>query len=216
MKKAIIYSRVSTTKESQTSSLLRQRQELQELANEHKFEVVLEIEEKESGYEIDRQGILAVLQAIKEKEANVLLVQDDTRIGRGNTKIALLHQLLKLGTTVYTVNDEGRLQLSETDSMVLEIVSIVEEYQRKLHNLKIKRGMKKAIKNGYNPRNNLKDSNQGGRDRKEVPLSEIIRLREMKLTFHEIAATLRGFGFDVSKATVHRRYTEYIEKQGEN
>ncbi|MCY7891410.1 recombinase family protein, partial [Bacillus spizizenii] len=27
----------------------------------------------------------------------------------------------------------------------------------------------------------------------------------------EIAATLRGFGYDVSKATVHRRYQEYIE-----
>jgi hypothetical protein len=33
------------------------------------------------------------------------------------------------------------------------------------------------------------------------------------LTFSEIAATLRGFGYNVSKATVHRRYQEYIEKE---
>ena len=45
--------------------------------------------------------------------------------------------------------------LSETDSMVLQIVSMVEEYQRKLHNIKIKRGMKRAIENGYKPEKNL-------------------------------------------------------------
>ncbi|MEH7664509.1 recombinase family protein, partial [Bacillus velezensis] len=28
--------------------------------------------------------------------------------------------------------------------------------------------------------------------------------------FAEIAATLRGFGYDVSKATVHRRFQEYF------
>ena len=31
------------------------------------------------------------------------------------------------------------------------------------------------------------------------------------LTFSEIAATLRGFGYSISKATVHRRYQEYEE-----
>lgn len=35
--------------------------------------------------------------------------------------------------------------------MVLEIVSIVEEYQRKIHNMKIRRGMKRAVKNGFKP-----------------------------------------------------------------
>ena len=40
--------------------------------------------------------------------------------------------------------------------MVLKIVAMVEEYQRKLHNIKIKRGMKRAVENGYKPEKNLK------------------------------------------------------------
>ncbi|MGA9226650.1 MAG: recombinase family protein, partial [Mesobacillus sp.] len=43
------------------------------------------------------------------------------------------------------------------------------------------------------------------------PIEEIVKLRNNGLTFAEIAATLRGFGFNVSKATVNRRYLEYIE-----
>ena len=96
--------------------------------------------------------------------------------------------------------------------MVLNILSIVEEYQRKIHNLKIKRGMKRAIEQGYRPERNLKHIGENaGRERIDLPVEEIVRLRHNGLTFAEIAATLRGFGYDVSKATVHRRYREYVE-----
>ena len=210
--KAIIYCRVSTDKISQNSSLSRQKEELVMLAKKNNFTIFKVIEEKASGYEIEREGIFDLLEDFKEKNANVLLIQDDTRLGRGNTKIALVHQLLKYNVQIQTINDHGELKLSETDTLVLDIVSIVEEYQRKLHNLKIKRGMKKAVENGYNPRENLGNTNLGGRLKKEVPIEEIIRLKGMKLTFREIAATLRGFGYDVSKATVHRRYKEYIQE----
>lgn len=42
------------------------------------------------------------------------------------------------------------------DTMLLEILAIVEEYQRKIHNAKIKRGMKRAVENGYRPEKILK------------------------------------------------------------
>ncbi|MCI4170637.1 recombinase family protein, partial [Bacillus spizizenii] len=85
-------------------------------------------------------------------------------------------------------------ELSEADSMVLEIDSIVEEYQRKIHNMKIKRGMKRAVKNGIKPQKNLKNHHENsGKERIEVPITEIVRLRANKLTFAEIAAPLRGF-----------------------
>lgn len=100
--------------------------------------------------------------------------------------------------------------------MLLEILAIVEEYQRKIHNAKIKRGMLRAIENGYRPELNIKNRhNHDGRERIDVPIEEIVKLRQKGLTFQEIASTLRGLGFEVSKATVHRRYTEYIE-DGEN
>jgi len=211
--KAVIYCRVSTMKEEQETSLKRQREELLKLANDNGMEVLEIIEEQESGYKIDREGIFKVLDIIKEKKPDAILIQDETRIGRGNAKIAIIHCILKEGVKIYTVSHQGELELSEADTMVLEIVSIVEEYQRKIHNMKIKRGMKRAIQNGYKPERNLRNQHlPSGKEKKEVPIEEIVRLRANNLTFNDIAATLRGFGYDVSKATVHRRYKEYIEE----
>ncbi|MFD3445628.1 recombinase family protein [Microbacteriaceae bacterium 4G12] len=211
---AIIYARVSTKKEAQETSLARQKEELLQLAKRHGFHIVHVVEEQASGYDIERDGILEVLDTIKEETVDVLLIQDETRLGRGNAKIALMHCLRKEGVKVYTHTHGGELELSDSDSMVLEIMSIVEEYQRKIHNLKIKRGMKRAVENGFRPERNLKNRHlNSGREKKEVPIEEIVRLRKNDLTFAEIAATLRGFGHDVSKATVHRRYVEYEKQQ---
>ncbi|MGJ7920961.1 YneB family resolvase-like protein [Neobacillus sp. LXY-4] len=211
-KNAIIYCRVSTTKDTQETSLARQEEELIQLARQHGFHIHTVIREQASGYELDRDGMLQLLTLIKEKDINAVLIQDETRLGRGNTKIVLLHCILKENVKLYAIDHNGELRISEADSMVLKIVGMVEEYQRKLHNIKIRRGMQRAVKSGYEPQNNLK--NQGtntGRKQIEVPIEEIVRLRKNELTFAEIAATLRGFGYDVSKATVHRRYQNYIE-----
>jgi DNA invertase Pin-like site-specific DNA recombinase len=210
--KAVIYCRVSTNKESQESSLIRQENELIKLAEKEGYEIVKVIKEQASGYELEREGILEVLELIKDYPIDLLLIQDETRLGRGNAKIALLHCIHKEGVMIYSVSHQGELQLSETDAMVLQIVGIVEEYQRRLHNAKIKRGMKRAIQNGYKPQKNLHNlGGSAGREKKDVPLDEIVRLRKNNLTFAEIAATLRGFGYPVSKATVHRRYLEYVD-----
>jgi DNA invertase Pin-like site-specific DNA recombinase len=212
--KAIIYCRVSTNKETQETSLKRQEEELLNLAKQYQFDVLTVIKEQASGYDLEREGILELLDLLKEKQAKAVLIQDETRLGRGNAKIALLHCIYKENAKLYSISNNGELQLSESDAMVMKIVGMVEEYQRKLHNIKIKRGMKRAVKQGYKPEKNLK--NQGGhtgREKIEVPLEEIVRLRKNELTFSEIAATLRGFGYNISKATVHRRYQEYVESQ---
>lgn len=210
---AIIYCRVSTEKETQETSLQRQEEELIRLAKQYHFQVVKVVKEQASGYDLDRPGIIEVIEDLENMEQPVLLIQDETRLGRGNAKIALLHVLYKQGIKIFTISDYGELQLSEADSMVLKIVALVEEYQRKLHNIKIKRGMERAVKKGYRPEQNLVNrGSNAGRDRKEVPMEEIVRLRNKGLTFYDIAATLRGFGYQVSKATVHRRYKEYIDE----
>lgn len=216
MKKAIIYCRVSTEKETQASSLERQEQELLALAESLSLQVVKVIKERESGFQLNRDGVLELLDCIKSEEIDSVLLQDETRLGRGNAKIALLHCILKEGAKIYTQTHKGEMELSESDSMVLQIVGIVEEYQRKLHNAKISRGMKKAVNNGFRPQKNIKNSNRSnGPEKKEVPIEEIVRLRKNGLTFADIAATLRGFGYQVSKATVNRRYLEYIEEKSE-
>lgn len=208
-----IYCRVSTDKSSQETSLERQEQELTRLAAIKGFEIVITQKEQASGYDLEREGILILLEKMKNKEIEGLLIQDETRLGRGNAKIALLHCIFKEGIKLYTVTHNGELEISETDAMLLQIISIVEEYQRKLQNSKIRRGMKRAIEKGYKPHKNL--SNQhigGGRERSEVPLQEVIELRIKGLTFAEITENLNRKGYELSKATIHRRYSEYMKK----
>lgn len=209
--RTIIYCRVSTEKETQETSLQRQYEELNTLADKLNFTIVDVIQERASGYDIDRDGIFQLLDYFSRKEADCLCIQDETRLGRGNTKIALFHQLEKMNIPVYTITHDGKLEMNEADSMVLQIVGAVEEYQRKLHNMKIRRGMRRAVENGYQPQKNLEHINHSlGRERMEVPIEEIVRLRQNNLTFREIANVLNGLGYHVSKATIHRRYQEYI------
>jgi DNA invertase Pin-like site-specific DNA recombinase len=209
--KAIIYCRVSTEKDEQARSIARQRTELEKMAREQQIEVVQCLTEKASGYSLDRDVLLTVLDKARDGEFDILLIQDDTRLGRGKAKMAILHQLLKYKIKVFTLTHQGEYRLTEADEMVLDIVAAVEEYQRKLHNMKIKRGMKRAVEEGYKPQRNLKNTSSGGRDRKEVPIQEIVRLKNRELTFYDIALTLKGLGYNISKATVHRRYREYME-----
>ncbi|WCN36461.1 YneB family resolvase-like protein [Aneurinibacillus uraniidurans] len=211
----VIYARVSTERKEQETSLVRQREELRQYASQHGWQVVREIEEKASGFEMERTGMIEALDLLTNGEAEAILVQDETRLGRGNSKIALLHQIRKLGARVFACDNDGELQVTEMEGMVLEILAIVEEYQRRLINHKISRGMQRAIAEGFRPEKNLKNLDQGGRKRNELPIEEIVRLRAKKLTFEDIAVVLRGLGYEASRATVHRRYREYAAEQEE-
>lgn len=132
----------------------------------------------------------------------------------GEAKLAIIHQLDRSGCLIYSRQNQGELELDAGESTVLSIIAKVEELQRKMMNQKISWGMQRAIREkGYNPAKNLKNQGLGGREKKDLPLEQIIALREKKLTFEEIAATLKGFGYPVSRATVHRRYQEWKNSQ---
>jgi len=214
LKTCVIYCRVSTEKDSQENSLTRQEEELKQLADKLGLKPIHIFKEKHSGYDMDREGLLDLLVCIRDEKIDAVLIQDETRLGRGNARVAILHLLAKTNTAVITNHDNGSLKLNEMDTMLLEILAIVEEYQRKLHNAKIRRGMRRAVREGYRPERNLKNKgNLEGRERIEVPISEIVSLRQKGLTFEEIAGVLKGLGHNVSKATVHRRYKEYEQEQ---
>ncbi|WP_353894500.1 recombinase family protein [Proteinivorax hydrogeniformans] len=213
---AVIYARVSTEHDSQQSSLSRQLDELNKYCNNKNYNVIKVIEEKVSGFEQIREGLLLAMEKIKTGQAQFLIVQDESRLGRGTAKIAILHQINKWGGKVISLENDGPLEITEMEGMVLEILALVEEYQRRLTNAKIKRGVQRALDKGYDPSKNFGNTIGGGRPEKEVPIEEIVRLKGLNLTFAEIAATLKGFGYDISKATVHRRYQKYKEQNNED
>lgn len=207
-----IYARVSTEKKEQQSSLKRQIREINDFCSINNYRVKEIITEKSSGFIEERDGILILLELFKEKIIETVIIQDSSRLGRGNAKMALIHQIHKLDGNVITIEDKGLIALNDLEKMILEILGVIEKYQQKLTNRKISRAMKKAVKNGkYKPEKNLKNRDLGGRNRIELPISQIIKLRNKGLTFREIAAILRGLGYETSKATVHRRYQEYIK-----
>lgn len=212
--RCVIYCRVSTTKNEQEMSLVRQEEELIQMASELRYQCIAIFKDQHSGFDIEREGLLNMLEFVRKEKVEAVLVQDETRLGRGNARMAIIHLLAKTGTSIVTRHDDGPIALNEMDSMLLDILAIVEEYQRKLHNAKIRRGMKRAVEKGYRPERNLKNrGNLEGRERIEVPIEEIVALRRKGLTYDEITTVLKGLGHPVSKATVHRRYKEYEKEQ---
>jgi DNA invertase Pin-like site-specific DNA recombinase len=214
--RAVIYARVSTDKAEQETSLQRQLEELHQFAITNGWQVVASVQEQASGFDDAREGFLSALDLFRRKQADILLVQDDGRLGRGNAKIALLYQIEKYGGKVYSLEEGGPLALTELEQMVLQVLGVVEEYQRRLINRKIGRGVRRAIaEKGFQPQRNLRNTGSGGRSRIDTPIKEIVHLRRQGLTFREIALTLQGMGYNVSKATVHRRYQEWQEESAD-
>ncbi|HEY4579302.1 MAG TPA: recombinase family protein [Savagea sp.] len=213
-KKAVIYCRVSTEKEEQETSLVRQKNELMKFCEEQHWKLEASFEDHASSYDVEREGFLSLLAYVSNHQVDYLVVQDMTRLARGNARIAILHLLQKLNIELVTVDEGTSFELNEMDALVLNILSAVEEFQRKIHNAKIKRGMQQAVEKGYDPSVNLSNrGNPHGAPKKEVPIEQIRLLREKGYTFDEIAVTLNQMGFKVSKATVHRRYREATKEK---
>src|SRR5699024_12616756 len=89
---------------------------------------------------------------------------------------------------------------------------IIEQDQSQKHNGINKRVMKKTVNIMLKTNKNLSNRDKApGKERKSYPVEEVIRLRQKNMTFREISDTLNGLGYSVSKATVHRRYQQYLD-----
>lgn len=114
-KTAVIYTRVSTEKNTQETSLVRQEEELLHYAEKMNYQVLKTFQDQQSGYEVEREGLLEMMDFIKENHVKALFVQDETRLGRGNARMAILHLLQKSGTTIFSLNSAGPITLNEMD-----------------------------------------------------------------------------------------------------
>ena len=94
-----------------------------EFAKRNNYEVAKVFTDQHSGYDVEREGLLDLLDYIKENDIKAVFVQDETRIGRGNGRMAVLHLLQKTNTSVFTLQDKGAINLNEMDSMLLGNIS---------------------------------------------------------------------------------------------
>ena len=81
-----LFMRVCTTK-SARNIIITSKDELLHLAERYQMNVTKVIEEQASGYTIERDGILEVLDTIRDEQIDVLLIQDETRLGRGMQRL---------------------------------------------------------------------------------------------------------------------------------
>ena len=93
--KAVLYCRVSTEKDTQETSLVRQEEELIRYAKSLGYSELSVYKDQHSGYEVDRDGLLDMLDFMKEENIKAIFVQDETRLGRGNARMAVLHLIQK-------------------------------------------------------------------------------------------------------------------------
>lgn len=85
MKRAVIYCRVSTEKEQQQTSLQRQREELLELAKSMDYKTIAVFEDEASGYDVERDGLMDLLECLKDEKVDALFIQDMVKNNLGNT-----------------------------------------------------------------------------------------------------------------------------------
>lgn len=52
--------------------------------------------DQHSGYDVEREGLLEMMDYMKEHAIQVLFIQDETRLGRGNARMAIIHMLQKM------------------------------------------------------------------------------------------------------------------------
>ena len=95
MKKAVIYSRVSTEKQNYE----RQTEDLLKYAKEHSYEVVEVLEEKDSGFNDDRTEFNKLLSYT---DIDIILVWELTRLSRRSIKLQqTVYDFINRGIAVY-------------------------------------------------------------------------------------------------------------------
>ncbi|QKG84437.1 recombinase family protein [Kroppenstedtia pulmonis] len=208
--KGIIYVRNDHDQPEQNAAL----EKLQEFAEGMAYQIENIIVESYNVTELERPGLFRLFDMVQSQNIQAVFTRSGSCLGQGETKLATVHQLHRLGCMIYTLESQGEILVEADESAVLYMMEKVDRLQRNWRARKISKGIQKAIKEkGFNPAHNLKNRGMGGRSKKKVPVEDIIALKEKNLTFEEIAATLQGWGYEVSRATVHRRYREWSQEK---
>ena len=84
-------------------SLSRQEEELEQLADDLGITHVKTFRDRHSGFDMDRDGLLDLLEFVRDEKIDAVLIQDETRLGRGNARMAVLHLLAKTETEIYYI-----------------------------------------------------------------------------------------------------------------
>jgi len=185
MKRAVIYTRVSTIDQHLETQLL----DLRQMASQRGLEITQEYSNKISGVKARRSGLDQMMSDARRGKFDIVLVWASDRIARSVKHfLEVLDELHRLGIEYVSLRENidtgGALGRA-----IIVIVAAIAELERSLIVERVKCGMRRARLEGR----------QIGRKPLELDRDAIHRDRQHGLSLGQIAKTHR-----ISRATVHR------------
>ena len=146
MKKAVIYSRVSTTEQDYTS----QTADLKRKAETMGYEVTHIYEEKESGFDDDRTELAKVL-ALTNADTDAVFVWEISRLSRRTVMVlSTIEEIEKKGILIYALNENYRSwnengKKDSTSKLVLTLYASIAEAEALKFKERVKRGKRYRV-----------------------------------------------------------------------
>jgi excisionase family DNA binding protein len=132
--KAVIYARVSSA--DQKEDLKRQKQMLQEYAEEHGYEVVATFEDVASGLKEDRRGLKKMFEALRAGQVDVIVVAWKDRLTRFGFRYLEDHA----GARIEVVN--GQEEGAPQQELVEDLLAIVTSFAGRLYGMRSNKAKK--------------------------------------------------------------------------
>jgi DNA invertase Pin-like site-specific DNA recombinase len=195
-KRAILLGRVSTRKESQTTSLERQESELRAEAARRGWTVVGWFSDRSTGKSLQRPGLGQALDLVFAGKADVLVVHSLDRLGRNvREMIETIDALAAVGCG-FLVTDSGLDATGPMGRLVFTVFAAIAQFHREKNSEAIRGGLAHAAKRGRYP----------GRPRTVdySRLDEAAALRAGGATWGEVVAACGGSTGGWSRALERR------------
>lgn len=195
MKRAILLARVSTSKESQETSIDRQLARLRATAIARGWSVVLELLVDESGRNvIGREDIKQALDLIVRRRASILAVDHLFRLGRNAKEMLETVDIISAAGGAFYEQDKEIDTTGPLGRLVFTIFAGVGEYYARDNSQKIRDGLARARERG---------ATLGRRrsiDYAQLPRARELRAKQPPISWTAIAAELGGTGGAWSRA----------------
>lgn len=152
MNKYFIYCRKSSEQEDrQILSLDSQEAELKKLAKEGNLEVIDTYKESGSAHTIGRRGFNEMLTRIENKEANGLIVWDESRIARNSLDGGKVIYMMDLEQVVEICKPGKIYKNTPDDKSWLGMIFMMTKKDSDDKGVNVKRGLKTKAEKGYLP-----------------------------------------------------------------
>ena len=148
-KRAFGYIRVSARGRFAQLGAAAQKEAIQRYADKNGLEIVgWQVDEGESGTDLDRPALGALLDAVEaegESPVDVVLVTRRSRLSRDTEEfLRITARLLVAGVELVSVSEPQDIGSMARKRFVCDMIVLVNEFQRQQHSRAVRRGIKAA------------------------------------------------------------------------